>query len=282
MRIPGVFASMLAGAALCACAAPTPPVSAASAAAPATAVRTVEAEPGRTVDIHVTRPIRIRGAMLFSHGGGTEPSAYAATAAAFAREGWLVLAPLHLDSRAHPRRVAFTDPRGFVTRIADLEAAARLAGTLAPGKPVVAAGHSYGALIATMRGGALEGYGPPPSIPARAVLAFSSAGRIPGLVTPTSFRTLAAPTMLVTGDADLVPGFVADWRQHLAVHDESPAGGRYALIVAGGTHDRTVDPTGPAFATALDFLAAYGLDDAAARARLDAAKSLAAVEVRRR
>ena len=38
----------------------------------------------------------------------------------------------------------------------------------------------------------------------------------------------------------------------------------------------------PAFATARDFLAAYGLGDAAARKRLKRATSTAAVELRRR
>lgn len=273
-------AALVVGLALTACTATVmPPASAVM--VPATSIETVQAA-GRNVDIHVTRPARIRGVMLFGHGGGSEPSQYAALAAAFAQDGWLVLAPLHLDSRAHPNRVAYQDPKGFVARIADLEAAARLAQRLAPGKPLVAVGHSYGSLLAELRGGALAGMGPPPAVPVRAVLAFSSAGRLPGLIDANSYRGLVVPTMVVTGDADVVPGFVADWHQHLAAYEDSPAGDKYALVVAGGTHDGSVDVAGPAFATARDFLAAYGLGDAAARKRLKRATSTAAVELRRR
>lgn len=254
----------------------------ASTKAPALSVQTVSSGPGQTVDVHITRPAQVRGAMLFSHGGGSEPSQYAALAAAFAREGWLVLSPLHRDSRAHPNRVDFASPAGFAARVPELEAAARLAGSLAPGKPLVAAGHSYGSLFAAMRGGALAGMGPPPSTPVRAVLALSSPGRIPGLINPGSYSGLRVPTMVVTGSADLVPGFVSDWRQHLAAFDDSPSGDKYALVVAAGTHDGVVDSAGPAFATARDFLAAYGLADAAARARLARATSTRAVELRRR
>lgn len=250
--------------------------------APAASVRTVEVEPDRTVDIHVTRPTRVRGVMLFGHGGGSEPSQYSAITAAFAREGWLVLTPLHRDSRAHPDRVDFAGPAGFAARIAELDAAARLAGTLAPGKPIVAAGHSYGSLFAAMRGGALAGMGPPLSVPVRAVLALSSPGRIPGLINPQSYSGLRTPTMVVTGDADIVPGFVPDWRAHLAAHEDSPAGDKLALVVTGGTHEGVVDPNGPAFAAARDFLAAHALDDRAARGRLAALKPSAAMDVRRR
>lgn len=253
-----------------------------AAVAPATSVQTVAAEAGHTVDIHITRPARVRGVMLFGHGGGSEPSQYAALAAAFAREGWLVLSPLHRDSRAHPGRIDFVGQAGFAARIVELDAAARLAQSLAPGKPLVAAGHSYGSLFAAMRGGALAGMGPPPSIPVRAVLALSSPGRIPGLINPGSYSGLRVPTMVVTGDADLVPGFVTDWRQHLAAYEDSPVGDKFALVVKGGTHSGSADPQGPTFSAARDFLAAYGLGDRAARARLAGLTSNVAVEVRRR
>ena len=282
------IASLAAALALGACAVAdrNPPSQAATPAPvsvqPATSVQTIPAEPGHTVDIHITRPAQVRGVMLFGHGAGSEPSQYAALAAAFAQDGWLVLTPLHRDSRAHPNPVPFVGRAGFAARVTELDAAARLAGSLAPGKPLVAAGHSYGSLFAAMRGGALAGMGPPPSVPVRAVLALSSPGRIPGLIDPSSYSGLRVPTMVITGDADLVPGFVTDWRQHLAAFEDSPAGDKFALILPGGTHRGVVDPSGPAFAAARDFLNAYGLGDRGARARLDAAKSSATLEFRRR
>lgn len=282
MRNMFTAASLAAALALAACASDRAPFATATAAAPANTVLTVAAEPGHTVDIRIARPARVRGAMLFGHGAGSDPFQYAELAAAFAREGWLVLSPLHRDSRVHLNRVDFATQAGFAARVAELDAAARLAEKLAPGKPLVAVGHSYGSLFAAMRGGALAGMGPPHSIPVRAVLALSSPGRIPGLIGPGSYSGLRVPTMVVTGDADLVPGFVSDWHQHLAAYEDSPAGDKFALVVKGGTHSGSADPLGPAFSTARDFLAAYGLGDRAARTRLDALRSTVGTEVRRR
>ena len=56
MRMTGALIPLLASLALTACAASTGTAPAVSTAAPSVFIRTVEAEPGRTVDIGVTRP----------------------------------------------------------------------------------------------------------------------------------------------------------------------------------------------------------------------------------
>lgn len=228
----------------------------------------------------------MRGVALFGHGQGGHPSRYPQLLQALAAAGWLVVAPVHVDSLSHPRRAEFDQRAGFTARIADVAAAAKAAQRLAPGKPVVAVGHSYGSLLAAMQGGALSAMMPAREPAVRAVLAWSSPGRIPGLINPQSFATLAVPTMVVTGDADVVPGFVPDWRQHLAMFEGSPASDKYALVLRGGTHKLVIDGAGPAqsraMAAALDFLAAYGRGDALAKARLARLRSDAAIDVRRR
>ncbi len=272
---------LLAGCAL----APAAP-DARSATAPLRETITVSAQAGRTVDMTVIRPRSIRGVALFGHGQGGQASAYPALLDMLTDAGWLVIAPLHVDSQAHPRRADFDQRAGFAARVADVAAAATLARTLAPGKPVVAVGHSYGSLLAAMQGGALSAMIPARDVDVRAVLAFSTPGRIPGLITPQSFATLAVPTMVVTGDADVVPGFIPDWKQHLAMYEDSPAGDKYALVLAGGGHMLVKDGVGPArdatMAATLDFLAAYGLGDAVAKARLAGLRSTPALDVRRR
>lgn len=261
-----------------------PPASRASVAATSETL-TVVAEPGRSLDLVVMRPAGIRGVALFGHGQGGHASNYPALTKALADAGWLVVSPIHVDSRAHPRRADFDQRAGFIARVADVAAAAKAAETLAPGKPLVAVGHSYGALFAAMQGGA-SAMVPAREAKIRAVLAFSSPGRIPGLITPQSYVSLGVPAMVVTGDADIVPGFVPDWKQHLAIYEDSPAGGKYALIVKGGGHMLVNEVSGVerdrAVAAGLDFLAAYGLGDRAARTRLDALRSTVGTEVRRR
>ena len=253
---------------------------------PASQVLTVDAEPGRTVDLVVLRPAVVRGVVLFGHAQGGDASRYKALGDALTGAGWLVIAPTHVDSLRHPRRAQFDQRTGFAARIADVAAAARAARTLAPGKPIVAVGHSYGSLLAAMQGGALSAAIPARDPDVRAVLAFSTPGRIPGLIGPQSYATLGVPTMVITGDADVVPGFIPDWTQHLAMFADSPAGDKYALIVKGGGHMLAIDGTGVehdrAIAAGLDFLAAYGLGDPAAKARLGRLRSTAGMEVRRR
>lgn len=263
----------------------TVPVAGPVSMAATTETLTVVAEPGRSVDLLILRPARVRGVALFGHGQGGHVSNYPALTKALTDAGWLVISPIHVDSRAYPRRADFDQRTGFIARVADVAAAAKAAETLAPGKPLVSVGHSYGSLFAAMQGGA-SAMVPARDDKVRAVLAFSSPGRIPGVITPQSYASLGVPAMVVTGDTDIVPGFIPDWTQHLAIYEDSPAGDKYALIVKGGGHMLVNDGSGVerdrAVAAALDFLAAYGLGDRAARARLAALRSSAGTEVRRR
>ena len=45
------------------------------------------------------------------------------------------------------------------------------------------------------------------------------------------------PVLLVTGDKDLVPGFVGDPRDHLYPVETAPSGKKYAVVLAGGDHN---------------------------------------------
>lgn len=280
------FAALAAAALITGCASPRPDMPVPAFTAPAVRTLTVTAQPGRTVDLAILQPTVVRGVVLFGHGQGGDISRYPQLTDALTRAGWLVIAPTHVDSMLYPRRAAFDQKAGFAARVADVAAAARTAREIAPGKPIVAVGHSYGALLAAMQGGALGAMIPARDPGVRAVLAFSTPGRIPGLITPQSFSTLAVPTMVVTGDADIVPGFIPEWTQHLAMFDGAAPGDKYALIVRGGGHMLAINQADKsatdAVADGLDFLAAYGLNDARAKARLRALRSTPAMEVRRR
>ena len=64
-----------------------------------------------------------------------------------------------------------------------------------------------------------------------AVVAFSSAGRVPGLVNEHSYAGLTAPTLMVTGDLDTVEDAgITDWRDHLYPFETSPAGNKMLAI----------------------------------------------------
>ncbi|MDJ0275569.1 alpha/beta hydrolase [Sphingomonas sp. 2R-10] len=230
--------------------------------------------PTRSTTMVTWVPDKVRGVVLLSTGHGAWPERYDAAASAWRDAGFAVIAPVHVDSMHYPDRANFTMQASFMERIADQRAASGYAARTWPGKPVVAAGHSFGTLIALCLGGGLNHIAPFRDPSVKAVLGFSSPGRIPGLVTPTAYAADALPMMIVTGDADVVPGFVSDWHDHLFPVQSAPAGDKFAVTYRGGTHDLIGKAEGPghaaAIANSVTFLQAYGLNDARARRALRA------------
>lgn len=240
---------------------------------------------GRDVPITIVPASEARGVILLSHGGGNDPAGMLPVMQQLAANGFTVIAPMHTDSRSMSadRR---TDLQGaFPTRIADLQAAAGFAAQQYPDLPLGLFGYSYGSLIALVGGGAFAGMMPGKIPAAKAVVMFSSPGPVEGLTTQSNaFAAVDVPTLLVTGTADTVPGFVPDPAMHLMYFDRLPTGDHTLLLVKNGTHgflrgERGIDIVAP---LALDFLKSRVLGDAEARARFDAAQSGPVVEVRRR
>lgn len=242
---------------------------------------------GRQATVRVWRPATTRGVVLFSHGGGADPGVYAPLASAWSEAGFLVLAPVHVDSAANPDRARYNLQTAFAPRIADMRAISAMAAREAPGRPVLAAGHSYGSVFAAMTGGGLADRGGVRDPSVRAVAMLSSPGVFPGLITEQAYAGVATPLLVMTGDLDTVPGMVPDWRAHLRPFESSPTGEKIALIRKGGDHTFGLrDPSSPAvrdaIATTLLFFRAHGLGDAGARRALGRLASSDAVEVRKR
>ena len=268
----------------------------ATAPAPASTQLTLESASGRSIAVTRWRPARRRGVILFSHGALSAPRFYDLLILPWVAAGYEVWAPLHVDSAAHPDRAAFTGPQGWAARIEDMHVLADHCGA----RRYVAAGHSYGALVALTLGGASPV--PPPGMAgtladrrAKAVVAFSPPGPMAGLIAEGGYATVAVPALIQTGTRDLpyaAPGQPRDpesWRTHLRAYEEPPAGGgRYALVVDGVDHyfggaicnfDRP-GPRQPAEAAAAAavarlFMNAYLLSDGTARASLDARSAAA-------
>lgn len=244
--------------------------------AQAAATETVDLPVGKRITkLSIWRPTGpAKGVLLFSTGQGSWPERYEAMLRALVAEGYAVFAPLHVDSMHYPDRDNFTAQQGFFERVADMRATSAVAIAAYPGLPVAAVGHSYGSLIALGMGGALANLMPLRNPAVSAVLAFSSPGLIPGLVGPGAYASLAVPAMLITGTKDLVEGFVSDPADHLVPIETSPAGDKYALVVAGAGHRLVAESGTPEFERAQlwarSFLAAYVPSDGRAKARLAA------------
>jgi pimeloyl-ACP methyl ester carboxylesterase len=180
---------------------------------------------------------RPRATILFSHGAASAPWKYERLINHWVTAGYAVHAPLHVDSTDHPEHGRFPPAASWPARIADMRALAERHG----GRRYVAAGHSYGGLMALALGGAAPTTPPGVITPLRdpsvqAVIAFSPPAPIPGFVEPSAFAALVVPALIQTGTADIPPGS-SDWRGHLAAWEAPPPGGhRYALVLDGVDH----------------------------------------------
>ncbi len=227
----------------------------------------------RSTVMHIWRPQHPTGTLLFSTGHGSWPERYHAMIKALVADGYAVFAPLHVDSVHYPDRGQFTLEQGFTERLADMRAARKQASALLGALPSAAMGHSFGSLIAMCLGGALANIGPFRDPDVSAVLAFSSPGKIPGLIAPVAYQSLNVPTMMITGAKDVVPGFVTDPTDHLFPITSSPAENKYSLVLNSAEHDLVGQSTSPLFdkakAAARLFINAYVPFDPAAKTALE-------------
>ncbi|WP_144400893.1 alpha/beta hydrolase family protein [Novosphingobium sp. MBES04] len=211
---------------------------------------TLATEDARTLAVTVYAPEAACDAcalVIFSHGNFATPERYDRVLRAWAAQGFVVAAPLHTDSEEYPAPDKYPDSRA--TRLADWRAvdtafALRLpqnldlGATTLSGK-VIAAGHSYGALIALVAGGATladPAWTLGTARAPEAVIALSPPGEMKGLATREGLGALTRPALVVTGTTDVLPGFIDDWHQHLDAYEAAPQGLGYALVFAGMNH----------------------------------------------
>jgi dienelactone hydrolase len=238
--------------------------------------------------------------VLFSHGAYSSKDLYDPIVDAWAARGYIVISPTHRDSVALGVRRGTSEPRYFTWRLDDmalilahldtvLAQAAGLAERADP-QTIVAAGHSFGGLVAQTLGGATYGDAASGATLSRAdprvraVIIFSGAGVFAPVLRAADFSTLRVPTLVTVGTNDLqqVPGLSGqDWRKQ--PFDLAPAGSKYRLTLDGADHylggmvgrdDLPRDPRGPAWlaafiATSATFLDAYASGRAAARHKLE-------------
>jgi pimeloyl-ACP methyl ester carboxylesterase len=165
-----------------------------------------------------------RSLIAFSHGANSRADKYDRLFERLAAAGHKVVAPTHADSPDHPGGGKIAREDGIPMRLADMRAILAPAG----GVPTIAAGHSYGALIAQMLGGA--GTTPPERV--KAVVAWSPPGPFPPAITAETWKSLARPQLVVTGTADTLPMMAPTWDVHRVSFDVAP--GPAALFVGEG------------------------------------------------
>lgn len=239
--------------------------------------------------------------VLFSHGANSSSLSYDRLWDVWVARGYAVIGPDHIDT-GPPATQAKPPPEGlWRSRLADIslplgrrgdfDAAARALGGALEWRSVAAAGHSFGAVVAQALAGARLA-DPVDHTPVDAgnpavgaCLAFSPPGPLPGFIPSDAWSTVRTPSFLQTGDADVLPGFVDDWRSRLTGF----SGGRDRWTVVGhgvnhyfGGLICRLDPKAGAQGPALDevaalsgvFLDAYLRHDPAALGALSARAKL--------
>jgi len=68
------------------------------------------------------------------------------------------------------------------------------------------------------------------------VIASSPPGPIPQLFSEDRWSDIAVPMLVVIGTADVLPGFIDDWRLHLRSFEMATRGPAYALVFDNQDH----------------------------------------------
>ena len=196
---------------------------------------TVQTPSGRDIPVRVLTPEGCTKCafVIFSPGANATYDRYNKLLLPIAQAGYRVAIPNHTDSEDHPNRVKYSPEDWTPTRLEDYAAIAAQYET----EYLIAAGHSYGALIAQIAGGAQIPNTPKIELPRpRAVLAYSPPGAVPNFFPANSWNSMNVPTLVTTGTTDLVPMMAETWEMHLSSYEQAPKKFAYALIYESMDH----------------------------------------------
>lgn len=200
---------------------------------------TLTAKDERSIAVRVLRPSSCSNCplIIFSHGANASYSRYDQYLLPLAKQGYRIAIPNHIDSEEHPNRSDYQATDFLPTRIEDYEIVAKHF------KPdsLIAAGHSFGALIAQIAAGAelaneFANIRVNSQFRPKTVIALSPPGLISGYSESTGLSKISTPSLVVTGTTDVIPNFVDDWQAHLAGYEAAPKGFGYALVYDNMNH----------------------------------------------
>ncbi len=178
--------------------------------------------------------------IAFSHGALANAEKYDALTRMWASAGHAVAAVLHADSPEHPGGGKIGRTEAWAERLAGMRIAIAELQRRFPGVPVVAAGHSYGGLVAQALGGAeavITGDGGPvPDPRVTAIIAFSPPGPLPGFIDRPGWAKIAVPMFVATGTADQFPVIAPSWEAHKASFEASATSPRWLWVGEGVDH----------------------------------------------
>lgn len=233
--------------------------------------------------------------ILFSHGANSSHLDYDRLWRRWALAGYLVIGPNHIDTGPPETQRKVGRHELWAARLADtslplgqraaFDALARAGGGTPNWDAFAVAGHSFGAVVAQALAGAKlldpEDHAPVSALlPAvKACLTFSPPGPLAGFIPPDAWSSVTVPSLLQTGTADILPGFVDDW--HLRLTGFSGPPDRWTIVAKdvdhyfGGLICRR-KPAPPTMVMAMEEVATLSCDflDAYVRGRAERLKDL--------
>jgi dienelactone hydrolase len=242
-------------------------------------------EDGRNTQVDIWSPSRTGQypLLIFSHGAYSAPERYDVLLEALASSGYVVAAPLHIDSELlvtgeQPEHDEVWNSRKqdmlfLPGQTAALQAKLSNISIASPEEGYLAAGHSYGAFIAQVLAGAMalgDSALPEGSLQPDAVVAFSPPGPLPGFIGSAAWQGVSVPQLVLTGTADILPGFIDDWREHAIPYEQAQPGEQWLWVGTDVDHyfgniigrkTLDVEPQAPQFDDAMEvtrrFIAQY-------------------------
>jgi hypothetical protein len=188
--------------------------------------------------------------VLFSHGANSSNADYDALWRPWASRGYLVIGPNHIDTGPPASQPKIGRGELWRARVADIalplrqptpfDDAARGMGARLDWRGVCAAGHSFGAVVAqSLAGARILDPGDQTPFDGRlpevaACMTFSPPGPLRGFIPADAWAGVTAPSLLQTGDADELKGFVDDWRLRLTGFAGAPD--RWTIVGRGVDH----------------------------------------------
>ena len=196
---------------------------------------TIETSTGREIPVRLLTPEGCSkcALVIFSHGANSTYDRYNKLLLPIAEAGYRVAIPNHTDSEEHPHRGDYKPQDWSPTRLEDYATIATQYET----DHLFAVGHSFGALIAQIAGGATLPNMPKVDIPRPlAVIAYSPPGAVPNFFPAKTWSSVNVPTLVSTGTTDIVPMMAEKWELHLNSYEETASELAYALIYDSMDH----------------------------------------------
>jgi len=193
---------------------------------------------GRDIEYRYLQPENCNDCpfVFFSHGANAAYDRYDKILVPLAKNGFHIVAPNHTDSEEHKQRDQYTQMQSLPNRLEDY---ASLINLYQP-KEFYIAGHSYGAIIAQLAGGAkligeASHYEVSEKLRPKALIAISPPGPIPNYTDALGWKKVETPSLIVTGTTDVLPPIAIKWQDRLVSFSVAPVGS-FALIYSDMDH----------------------------------------------